>query len=224
MPRDMPAIRPGRALRCFAALAALWPAIADAERVSAPISARDAAICAQEIGAEESARRLPRELLHAIGIAESGRWDGARRARFAWPWTVTAEGRGRFFATKSAAIAHVRALRARAIANIDVGCMQVNLKYHPAAFASLERAFDPAINVAYAAGLLASHRNATRSWARAVSHYHTTDWRRGRAYWKRVYAIWSQERQRAFAAERKARIEAWRQRRAAARAARLAQR
>jgi hypothetical protein len=216
----MPAIRRRRALRCWAALAALAPAVAHAVPVAAPISARDAAICAHEIGAEERARRLPRELLHAIAIAESGRWDGARRARFAWPWTVTAERRGRFFATKSAAIAHVRALRARGIANIDVGCMQVNLKYHPTAFVSLERAFDPGSNVAYAAKLLASHRGTTRSWARAVSHYHTTDWHRGRAYWKRVYAIWSEERRRAFAAERKARIEAWRRRRAAGLAAR----
>ncbi|MDZ7712446.1 MAG: hypothetical protein U5L06_04740 [Rhodovibrio sp.] len=65
-----------------------------------------------------------------------------------------AEGRGRYLPSKAAAIAEVRDLQARGVSNIDVGCMQVNLHWHGDAFESLEQAFDPAYNVAYAAAFL----------------------------------------------------------------------
>ena len=57
--------------------------------------------------------------------------------------------------------------------NIDVGCVQVNLMHHPAAFADLGQAFDPSANVAYGAWLLATLRDATGSWERAVALYHS---------------------------------------------------
>src|SRR3546814_15246449 len=73
-----------------------------------------------------------------------------------------AEGRGRFLPSKAAAIEEVRRLQARGIRNIDVGCLQVNLHYHPDAFASLETAFDPEANAAYAADFLVRLREAAR--------------------------------------------------------------
>jgi hypothetical protein len=69
--------------------------------------------------------------MQAISLAESGRWDKSSRSHFAWPWTVMAHGKGRFFPSKAAAIAAVRRLQADGLKNIDVGSMQVNLKYHP---------------------------------------------------------------------------------------------
>jgi hypothetical protein len=58
------------------------------------------------------------------------------------------------FPTKAKAIAHVRELQARGVRNIDVGCMQINLRHHPNAFPDLETAFDPEMNTAYAAQFL----------------------------------------------------------------------
>ena len=43
-------------------------------------------------------------------------------------------GKDRFFSSKAAAITAVRKLQADGVRNIDVGCMQVNLKYHPKVF------------------------------------------------------------------------------------------
>jgi soluble lytic murein transglycosylase-like protein len=132
-------------------------------------------LCAAPIARFERSERIPRQLLAAVALAESGRWDKARGAKFAWPWTVTAGGKGRFFDTKAAAIAEVRRLRASGISNIDVGCMQINLKYHPDAFDDLNQAFDPSENVAYAARFLKRLNEARRSWSMAVGLYHSSN-------------------------------------------------
>ena len=159
-------------------------------------------LCAEQTARLERLDGIPRHLLSAISVAESGRWDAARRATFAWPWTVTAEGEGRFFATKAEAVDHVRALRARHVRNIDVGCMQVNLYYHGGAFAGLEEAFDPPTNVAYAARYLKGLFDAARSWTQAAADYHSTTPERNRPYKLKVVRLWNQIRRDAAAAER----------------------
>ena len=113
-----------------------------------------------------------------------------------------AQGKGRFYPSKATAIAAVRRLQADGLKNIDVGCMQADLKYHPKAFDSLEDAFDPAINERYAAGLFAKLRKANKSIIPAVAHYHSTTRARNRPYTKKVVRLWHQERRRFFAEER----------------------
>ena len=90
----------------------------------------------------------------------------------------------------------MRGLQARGVQSIDVGCMQVNLMHHPAAFASLEQAFDPAANAAYAARFLTALYADTRDWTRATAFYHSQTPERGELYQKRVAAVWPQEQQR----------------------------
>jgi hypothetical protein len=75
--------------------------------------------------------------------------------------------------------------------------MQINLKYHPEAFADLEEAFDPAANVAYAAAFLKALRNDKGSWAKAVAHYHSATPERYIRYRTKVFAAWRDERRRA---------------------------
>jgi len=69
------------------------------------------------------------------------------------------------------AIATVRALQASGVRSIDVGCMQVNLMYHPSAFASLDEAFDPGANAQYAARFLNALYRASGSWVQATAAY-----------------------------------------------------
>jgi len=76
-------------------------------------------------------------------VTETGRWDGASQENSAWPWTITADGQGRFFDTKEEALLEAEILITEGVRNIDVGCMQVNLHYHPSAFETLSQAFDP---------------------------------------------------------------------------------
>ncbi len=110
--------------------------------------------CEVAIATVEREAGLPPRLLAAIARVESGRRDPATGTVEPWPWTINAEGRGSFFPDKAAAIAAVRSLQAQGMRSIDIGCMQINLRYHPSAFASLEEAFDPLANARYAARFL----------------------------------------------------------------------
>lgn len=151
-------------------------------------------LCDSAIARQERLDGIPRHLLKAISLAETGRWDAARQATFAWPWTVMARGQGHYFPDKAAALAFVRALQARGIGNIDVGCMQVNLHYHGDAFADVEQALEPAANIAYAAKYLSGLYDSAGSWTRAAGHYHSTHPERTRAYRLKVLKYWNQAR------------------------------
>jgi hypothetical protein len=148
------------------------------------------ALCSAEVTAAERSYGIPSGLLQSISILESGRYDSGRRATIAWPWTVMAEGEGRYLPTKAEAIAEVRRLKARGVQNIDVGCMQVNLRYHPTAFADLDEAFDPAANVAYAARFLTGLHDATGHWPTAASYYHSQTPSLAAAYREKLMKIW----------------------------------
>ena len=170
-----------------------------------------AGLCARAVATQERAHQIPSKLLQAISIAESGHWDPSRRENSAWPWTVMAEGQGRYYPTKETAIRAVRALQWKGIRNIDVGCLQVNLHYHPEAFGSLEDAFDPMTNAGYAAEFLVRLRRDQRSWVRAVKHYHSATPELHGPYREKVYRIWRDERRNAQQeqyAERQRRREA----------------
>ena len=165
-------------------------------------------ICAKAVRAAERMHRLPRLLLHAVSLAESGRWHDDRQASVAWPWTINAGGKGKYFPTREAAIKEIRRLRAKGVRNIDVGCMQVNLNYHGDAFAHIEEALDPIHNVAYAAIWLKQLRGKEGSWAHAIGRYHTSSWKeRGQYYWRKVRSLWTTERKRDFRERRAARIQ-----------------
>ncbi len=152
--------------------------------------------CRQAVRAAERAAAMPDQLMAAIAMVESGRTD-AQGGQHPWPWTINAEGNGQVFNTKAEAIAAVRALQASGVRSIDVGCMQVNLMYHPDAFGSLEQAFDPAANAAYAARFLTRLYAQTGSWPRATAAYHSATPERGEAYQRKVAANLPAEQARA---------------------------
>ena len=154
-------------------------------------------LCERSVLHQERVQRIPSRLLHAISIAESGRWNRARKENTAWPWTVTSGGKGQYYPTKIAAIRAVRRLQRKGVRNIDVGCMQVNLRYHPTAFKSLEEAFDPAANARYAGRFLAQLHQEKRSWVQAVKHYHSATRSLHMRYRAKVYKIWRAERRKA---------------------------
>lgn len=154
--------------------------------------------CRAAIQLAERSHRLPPQLLHAIARVESGRRDPATGAFGPWPWTVNAEGQGRYFDTKEEAIAHVRQLQARGVRLIDVGCMQINLHHHPQAFASIEEAFDPVANARYAARFLNELYAARRDWTWAAAHYHSQTPELAEAYRERVLAAWPAEQRRPY--------------------------
>ena len=144
-----------------------------------PFEACDQAITSAERG-------IPDKLLPAISRVESGRLDPATGRVRAWPWTINVEGVGHFFDSKQQAVAAVSDLQAKGVRSIDVGCMQVNLMHHPKAFASLDEAFDPSYNAAYAARFLSALHVQLKDWNLATAAYHSMDPVRGEEYQRLV--------------------------------------
>lgn len=151
---------------------------------------REARTCAQPIGAQERLKNIPKGLLAAVSLAETGRWNASDGENVAWPWTVTTGGKGHYLPSRVDAVAFVKALQADGVENIDVGCMQINLKYHPDAFASIEQAFDPAANAAYAATFLRERFAVTWSWILAAGQYHSTTPELNQKYRDKVAKLW----------------------------------
>ena len=199
-----PAMRPVflSGLLCLACLRALADPI-----VMPPAS--PGLLCRQAIEAAGRAHAVPLGLMAAIGRVESGRRDRVSRALHPWPWTVDAEGQGTFYDSKDEAIAAVRALQARGVRSIDVGCMQVNLLHHPDAFSSLEEAFDPAANADYAGRFLVELHGQTGAWPAATALYHSATPDVGAAYQQKVMAVWPEEQLLAGAAPPVALAHAW---------------
>jgi hypothetical protein len=168
-------------------------ALMAAALLAAPLADAAATPACDQAGAQaEAALQLPQGLLRAIGRVESGRRDPASGAFAPWPFTINANGQGRFFEDAASAATAVRGLQAAGTASIDVGCFQVNLMHHPYAFARLEDGFDPAANAAYAGAFLTSLRQRLGSWEAAVAAYHSATPERGEAYRARVFAAWNQ--------------------------------
>lgn len=173
----------------LAALAALLAGPASAKPAESwPV--QQAALCAAAIGVAEARHHLPAGLLGTIAKVESGRPITAMGDVRAWPWTIDADGKGLFLDSKAAAVAWVAQAPTRGVRFIDVGCMQVNLQWHPDAFRSLEDAFDPAANADYAARLLLALRaEAGGDWNVAVGLYHSHTPELAAQYRDRVAAV-----------------------------------
>ena len=144
---------------------------------------REAAnLCASAIYPVETQLGLPKNVLKAISLKETGRWDNQNKQSLSWPWTVTSRGEGVYHKTKHEALRAVRELQKQGIKNIDVGCMQINLYYHPHAFKNLQDAFNPKLNVSYAGNFLTQLFEDHGSWQSAIEHYHSNDKQRGQRY------------------------------------------
>jgi hypothetical protein len=184
-----------------------FPGLASTQPASRPAPVD---LCRSAIAAAETAERLPPGLLLAIGLVESGRRHPASGTVSPWPWTINVEGTGRYFETREEAVAAVDALRAGGVRLIDVGCMQVNLHHHPAAFASTGDAFDPSRNALYAARFLKRLHDAAGNWMTAVGRYHSATPGRGEPYGARVAAALPEGRRAAAVDTRRERlVEAW---------------
>jgi|CXWL01.1.fsa_nt_gi hypothetical protein len=149
-----------------------------------------AKLCTRHLQHYETQYGIPSHLLSAIASTESGRFHDGLKIKLPWPWTINAEGKGYFFDTKEEAIMAARKLQARGVESMDVGCMQVNIYHHPNAFASLNIAFEPENNVAYAASFLRNLYQEGGSWKQAASNYHSKTPSLGNKYIGLVYNSW----------------------------------
>jgi hypothetical protein len=183
-------------MRTLIGLLFLFPTVAHAAVVTALTATPPGLLCRAAIASAEQVQAIPTHLMAAIGRAESGRRDEATGATHPWPWTINAEGQGFYYNSKSEAIAAVRTMQARGVKSIDVGCMQVNLMHHPDAFPTLEQAFDPPVNTAYAARFLRLLFGKTGDWTKAVGLYHSATPELSAPYADKVMALLAEESKR----------------------------
>ena len=141
-------------------------------RFSASGDIRNQTICLAAIMDAQTQYDIPNNILLAIGLQEAGRQMGDTLT--VWPWTANSHGTGAFFETQAELITWVEAQQARGKSSIDVGCMQVNQRWHGTAFSSLDHATDPAAKVDYAASFLVQLFNETGDWWQAAGRYHSS--------------------------------------------------
>lgn len=150
--------------------------------------------------AAEERHGLPDGILQSISTVEASRIqpDGSYRA---WPWTLNDNGKGLFFDDREQVLDYLDTHMTNPDTSIDIGCMQINTKWHGASFETLDEMLDPASNIAYAAGFLTDLYYAHGSWNDAIRHYHSSDQRKNDPYLNRVLAIWTKRHPNAQDAE-----------------------
>ena len=135
---------------------------------------------------------LPENILLSISRVESGyqKVDGVIRA---WPWTLNAGGDSAYFRNKEDALRHLEEKIKKGVTNIDIGCMQLNFRWHKDFFNNLSEMINPIKNVDYAARFLNKLHQRHRSWEKAVKYYHSSKSKFNVKYYRKVKAVWKKE-------------------------------
>lgn len=133
---------------------------------------------------------VPVEILMAISRVETGRSMGG--ALEPWPWAVNEAGAGSYFDSVHAAMQHVRSAMAAGKSNIDIGCFQINVRWHGAEFPSLDAMFDPTQNALYAARFLQQLHGEFGNWQGAIGAYHSRQQEAATGYLAKVAAVMRQ--------------------------------
>lgn len=131
----------------------------------------DFEVCDQAAEAVSKQSNVPLSVLKAITRTETGRAKNSKV--LPWPWTVNMEGKGVWFESADAARAYVYKHYKRGARSFDVGCFQLNYKWHHEAFSSIEEMFSPIPNATYAADFLTRLHAELGSWDAAVGAYHS---------------------------------------------------
>jgi soluble lytic murein transglycosylase-like protein len=146
------------------ALAALMVFISDALMPSRAQAATG--ICEAEILAAAKAHGVPPGILHSVGLTETGRKGSLH------PYALNIEGRTVYAESRAEALREFQQARAQGKTLIDLGCMQINHRYHSGEFRSVEAMLEPRANVEYAARFLSRLHARHETWTMAVARYH----------------------------------------------------
>lgn len=164
----------------------LCPILAFVTQASYAAPQQDA-VC--DIAAQKAAKtyQVPAEILMAVARVETGRQSG--NTLHPWPWAVNLGGEGHWADTMEEAMSVAQSALDEGRLNIDIGCFQLNIRWHSKGFMSLADMFDPQTNADYAAGFLAQLYRETGDWKAAVGAYHSRNADLAEAYADRVASV-----------------------------------
>jgi hypothetical protein len=136
-----------------------------------PVLADDTQICRTVAIQAAADHGIPADVLLAITLTETGM---TRDGQFiAWPWSTNMGGDSRRFPDAGSAIDFASQQVSAGVSNLDIGCFQLNHRWHAQGFADVAAMFDPERNAGYAAAFLARLFAETGDWTAAVGAYHS---------------------------------------------------
>lgn len=114
-------------------------------------------------------------ILYAVALVESRKNDEQHQVT-PWPWAINNAGKSFIPANQKAAEALLNKMLAEGLHNVDVGMMQVNLRWHGHRVSKPEHLLNPMINLEIGAELLAKAiRSAPDNIHLGVGRYYS--WR-----------------------------------------------
>ena len=130
---------------------------------------------------------VPRDILLSLTRTETGRSRAGQIEP--WPWAVNRAGDGRWFETRDAALSFATTSLRSGHQNFDIGCFQINFRWHKHHFTSLAAMFDPEANADYAARFVRDLHREFGSWTRAAGAFHSRTPEHSSRYLKRFGEI-----------------------------------
>ncbi|MDO5706072.1 MAG: hypothetical protein Q4G49_13540 [Paracoccus sp. (in: a-proteobacteria)] len=151
-------------------LALCWPAAGQARlRLDDPNVA--AAVCEQAAMQVAAESGVPVDILAGLTLTETGRRrDGVVRP---WAWSANADGAGSWFDDPASALAYIEERIAMGRPSVDVGCFQLNYRWHGENFSSVAAMLDPVTNARYAAKFVRDLYRETGDWRAAAGAFHS---------------------------------------------------
>lgn len=137
--------------------------------LAASASAAWASVCDSAARKASAETGVPLDVMQTITRLETGRGKTADP----WPWTINHAGNGSWFQTEDEARSFVFSRIKRGESNIDIGCFQINYRWHADGFRSLDDMFNPDLNALYAARFLIDLYREFGTWAEAAGAYHS---------------------------------------------------
>jgi len=122
--------------------------------------------CEAEILRAADRYGIPAGILYAVGLTETGNKGSLQ------PNALNIEGKAVFPRSRAEALAAFGKARSDGKTLIDLGCMQINHRYHGSHFRNVDDMLDPRQNVDYAARFLARLHARHETWSMAVARYH----------------------------------------------------
>ena len=156
-------------IRCLVALTLmLLPATAGAV---ASATGSPPALCVDAARAAAARYDIPARMMLAITLVETRRQVSGVSGP--WPWTLNIEGEGFWYETRAGALARAQREIAGGRLSVDLGCFQLNYRWHGENFETLDDMLEPSIAADYAARFLRRLFDETGDWMRAAGLYHS---------------------------------------------------
>lgn len=117
---------------------------------------------------------MPSKVLYSMALTESGMT--VKGVRQPYPWTLNINStppKSLRFQSRQEAEAQLKELVGNGITNIDIGLMQVNLKYHGHSVKSPSDLLDPKINVMVASLFIRELLAETQDIGKSIANYHS---------------------------------------------------